>query len=92
LASTVTTVIIEGYTSIGDNSFQSSGLTSLNIPNSITSIGDYAFNGSGLNTATIYSSTVKAYNTANPNNTLPTSSNYWYTFFGSTGVNYIVIT
>src|SRR5574344_1013623 len=41
-------------TSIGDNAFSTSGLTSITIPASVTSIGDHAFNScSGLTSVTI---------------------------------------
>ena len=49
-----TTVIIEGYTSIGSNAFQGSSLTSVLIPNSVTSIGFFSFQGClGLTSITI---------------------------------------
>jgi hypothetical protein len=39
-------------TSIGDWAFRSSGLTSINIPESVTNIGEYAFRSSGLTSVT----------------------------------------
>jgi len=44
-----------GYpvTSIGDNAFIGTGLTSVTIPNSVTSIGQYAFKRTGLTSVTI---------------------------------------
>src|SRR6266516_122217 len=44
-----------GYpvTSIGDNAFIDTGLTSVTIPNSVTSIGQYAFKRTGLTSVTI---------------------------------------
>ena len=47
-----TSVLIEGYSSIGASAFQdASGVTSITIPSSVTSIGENAFQGSGLTTA-----------------------------------------
>src|SRR2546425_1771926 len=47
-----------GYpvTSIGDNAFIGTGLTSVTIPNSVTSIGQYAFKRTGLTSSTILNS------------------------------------
>ena len=50
------TIIPNFVTSIGDDAFAGSGLTSITIPSSVTSIGDDAFANSGLTSITIPSS------------------------------------
>ena len=45
-------------TSIGDNAFESSGITSVHLPNSVTHIGDFAFYGSQLSATLTIPTTV----------------------------------
>ena len=54
-SNTISVVISEGVTSIGNNTFhRCTGLTSVTIPSSITSMGEYAFSGcTGLTSVTI---------------------------------------
>jgi len=56
--------IPNSVTSIGDNAFFSTGLTSIEIPNSVTIIGNSAFRGTGLTSIVIPNSVVSIGNSA----------------------------
>jgi hypothetical protein len=60
-----TSVIIDGYSSIGNSAFNGKTLiTSVTIPNSVTSIGGSVFNGCSALTNIIIPNSVKSINTA----------------------------
>ena len=99
----MTHVIIEGYSSIGNNAFQdASGLTSITIPEGVTSIGEFAFNGTTSLTsieipasvtnigffAFIHGSSLTEFTVDLSNNNYKDISGVLFDFSGETLINY----